>query len=111
MSGQLKVTSEAHEKLSGLLEGHPDAKAVRVMLKEDKCNGPSLIISLDVPNEKDLRSEHKGVIYVIDQALMQDLEGVTVDFVTEEGRGGFVIRSKAELNLTSDACNGDCGCS
>jgi Fe-S cluster assembly iron-binding protein IscA len=110
MSAELEVSSEAHDKLSTLLTEHPDATAVRVMLKEDKCKGPSLLISLDAPREEDLRSEHDGVLYVIDRELMLQLEGVTVDFVTDERRAGFVIRAKAELNLRDNGCAGGCAC-
>ena len=110
MSGEFHVSAEAHQKLASMLEDHPNAKAVRVFLQEDKCNGPSLLISLDERKDSDLASESDGIIYVIDKALFTRLEGVSVDFVVDGGRAGFSIQSEADLGLRSDACKDGCGC-
>ncbi len=101
MSAQLEVTQQAHQKLSELVEEHPDALAVRVIEHDDKCNGPSLMIRLDAPAAGDATVEHDGVTYVIEIDLAAKLGSVTVDFVQRGLKGGFEIRSENLPELAS----------
>lgn len=110
MSAQLEVSTAAHEKLTEILDDHPTATAVRVMVKEDRCNGPSLLLAFDQPKPTDATAEQNGVIYAIDLGLLEALEGVSIDLVQQDGRGGFEISSKAPLGRPTGDCKEGCGC-
>jgi Fe-S cluster assembly iron-binding protein IscA len=108
MRAQLEITQRAHEKLSELLDGHPEAPAVRIIYDRDTCKGPSLMIRFDAPAESDARVEHEGVTYVIDAKLADDLGALTVDFVQREHRAGFEILAEKLPDLVPGPPAGGC---
>lgn len=95
MSTPLQVTDEARSKLAELIDDHPEATAVRVIYQHDKCQGSTLMISLDASREGDHVVESEGLTCVIDGELAGRLGAVTIDFVRREDRSaGFELRAE-----------------
>lgn len=62
----------------------------RIMIEAGGCSGLKYKIGLDTtPREDDLVVETSGVRVFIDPLSQPMLNGVSVDFIEESGRGGF----------------------
>ena len=105
----LQVTDLAQEKLGEYLKQNSVQSAVRVYMADGCCSGASLSLGLDEQRESDHAMEAGGVTYLIDQALAEQVGGVTIDYVDEGTRAGFTIFSEKPLPAGDGQC-GSCSC-
>ena len=98
------LTDAAAEKVKSLIEaeGNPDL-ALRVAVRPGGCSGLSyeMYFDSDVAVD-DVRTEHGGVVVVIDPASAQHLAGAALDFNDGLQGAGFSIQNP---NATRS-----CGC-
>lgn len=98
------VTDAAAEKVKSLIEaeGNPDL-ALRVAVRPGGCSGLSyeMYFDSDIAAD-DLRTEHGGVVVVIDPASAQHLGGASLDF--KDGLQG------AGFSINNPSATRSCGC-
>src|SRR5262245_28961790 len=98
------LTDAAADKVKSLIEaeGNPDL-ALRVAVRPGGCSGLSyeMIFDSDIASD-DVRSEHRGVVVVIDHASAQHLGGASLDYNDGLQGAGFSIENP---NATRS-----CGC-
>ena len=62
---------------------------------------------LDEPADNDEIFDRDGIQYIIEKSLFETVKPINVDFVTQNGVGGFTVTS----NLSgSSTCGGACSC-
>ena len=73
-------------------------RPVRVDLQSSGCCDASLGLSVDTPGESDLIEELDGLTFVMSPETYQLVGEVTISYVNDAGREGFVITSSKPLN-------------
>lgn len=69
-----------------------------------------MALALDEPKDTDHTQEFDGITYLLDRALAEQVEAVSVDFVERGWRTGFVIATKKPLAFGIAECGGSCSC-
>ena len=103
----INVTMAAAEKIIESSEGLLDENGtfyLRARVVGGGCAGFSYDLYFDEsgPTDADELFESNGVKLIVDQLSMQYLEGVTIDYVTEELQSGFRFDNPNAV--------GSCGC-
>jgi iron-sulfur cluster assembly accessory protein len=101
----LHVTDDAKAEIAKALEGKGDAPVVRVFVTGYGCGGTSLGLTIDEPQEGDVRVDFDGCSVVMESALDEEMSGVTVDYRSSENGSGFIIKP----GKVQSAC-GTCSC-
>ncbi len=107
----IQVTQEAVQALKDELErlGRPGA-AVRILVKEKGCNCSRYRLAVeDAPAPGDRVVELEGLKVVADPRAAELLSGAVLDYVRQNGTGGFVIHPPQEVALEKHEGHG-CGC-
>jgi Fe-S cluster assembly iron-binding protein IscA len=64
-------------------------------------------MALDEPQADDEVMDHKGIKYLVNKELLEQVKPINVDFIENERGSGFSIFS----NLAKgDSCGGSCSC-
>lgn len=112
----LDITTEANEKLVEYLKDNNITSALRVLLMQGGCSGPSLGLALDEEKKQlDERFQRQDLTFLIDKELLRQCGGVTIDYIDSGSRSGFSVRSSKPLpgggGCSSGSCgSGGCGC-
>lgn len=112
----LDVTAEANEKLVEYLKDNNITSALRVLLMQGGCSGPSLGLALDEEKPLDERFQRQDLTFLIEKELLKQCGDVTVDYIDSGSRSGFSVRSSKPLPGAGSACSsgscgsGGCGC-
>jgi iron-sulfur cluster assembly protein len=69
-----------------------------------------LALALDEPKDTDESVETNGITYLIDKELSDRLGEVTVDYVEEGWRTGFMVSSVNPISSGPSACGSSCSC-
>ncbi|MBN1850624.1 MAG: Fe-S cluster assembly protein HesB [Deltaproteobacteria bacterium] len=64
-------------------------------------------MALDEPKENDEIIKDKGVTYLIDKGLYEDVKPINVDFIDAAMGSGFSISSNLQRGAS---CGGSCSC-
>lgn len=67
-------------------------------------------MALDEPKDEDETCELGDVTYLCERDLLDRLGKVSVDFVEQGWRSGFVVASEKPLGLQLGTCGGSCSC-
>jgi len=86
-----------------LVEENSADGAIKIFRSEGGCCGPSFGISITKSGEGgDDFIEKDGLKVFAEKAVLQDLEGATIDFINEGDQGGFII--------SGNSCGEGCSC-
>lgn len=104
-----EVSDKAGEMIKQFLEGKDGPHSVRLMMTGGGCCGGTLGMALDEPNENDQVFNEKGVTFIIDKELFEEVKPVSVDFVKSAMGEGFMIQSELSRK-TAGSCGGPGSC-
>ncbi|MDR3089536.1 MAG: IscA/HesB family protein [Desulfobulbaceae bacterium] len=108
----LTATDLAVEKLGEYLKANAITSAVRVFLQQGGCSGPTLSLALDEEKPGDVTCAKNGVSFLVEEALLAQCGGLTVEYVDAGARSGFMVRP--EIPIAGGGCSscssGGCGC-
>jgi Fe-S cluster assembly iron-binding protein IscA len=66
-------------------------------------------MALDEPQENDETFNEKGITFLVDKVLFEDVKPISVDFVESDTGAGFMVKSA--LSDKKDGCgSGSCSC-
>jgi iron-sulfur cluster assembly accessory protein len=105
----IDVTQTAQTKLADYMKQNSLTAPIRVYLSQGGCSGQSLALALDELKDTDQKTEFNGMTFLIDITLAERVGGVTVDFVEEGCRSGFMVSSEKPVATGGSSCG--CGCS
>ena len=63
-------------------------------------------MALDEPHGNDETFTEKGIVFLVDKGLFEDVKPISIDFVQTERGAGFAIKSQLS---TKSSC-GSCSC-
>ncbi len=100
----MKLTEAAVDEVRSMQAGKPEdaGKPLRVYIEKGGCSGMQYGMVFDQVREGDSRSEHGGVMVVVDPVSLDYLAGAVVDYSDDLSGGGFKIRNPN--------ASGTCGC-
>ena len=100
-----QVTEKASEMINAFLKDKDDSTYIRVFLSQGGWSGPSLGMALDEPKDTDEIIEDKGVKYLIDKVLYDEVKPINVDFVESAMGSGFSITSAMAKGNSCGSCS------
>jgi len=112
----LVVTAQANEKLVGYMKDNNISSALRVMLMQGGCSGPSLGLALDEEKPLDELFQRQALKFLVEKNLLQQCGSITIDYLEAGSRSGFNISSSNPLPSSGSGCSsgscgsGGCGC-
>ena len=102
-----EVTEKASEMIKDFLKDREEIPSIRIMLSQGGWSGPSLGMALDELRDEDETFNDRGIIYIIQKELFEQIKPVKVDYVNSEMGSGFSISSEAQMG---GSCGGSCSC-
>lgn len=105
----ITVTEGANEAIKSIMAERSLVAPLRIQLVAGGCGGPQLGLAVSEAKDGDERLDLDGQVYLIDQNLGQRTGGVTVDFIDEDARQGFVITSENQI-FQESGCGSCCSC-
>jgi iron-sulfur cluster assembly protein len=112
----LDVTTQANEKLVGYMKENNITSALRVMLMQGGCSGPSLGLALDEKKPLDELFKRQDLTFLVEKNLLEQCGAIKVDYLEAGSRSGFSISSSNALPGAGGGCSsgscasGGCGC-
>jgi len=88
----------AVQAIKAFLEEKGLERPLRIHLQSSGCCDPSLALSLDHIHETDILQNEHGLTFVISPETVQLVGEVTIAYVDELGRRGFVLTSRKPLS-------------
>ena len=89
----IKLEPGVSQVIKSLLADRGIQKPIRIELNFNGCCDASLCLLADTMSETDLKLESDGLIFVVNPETYQLVGEVTVSYVDEIGRKGFVLTS------------------
>lgn len=108
----LTLTTPAQSKMSDLFQQVDDSvKGVRVFATAGGCSGISFGMTFtDIINEDDGVLALEGFQLVVDEATMEYLRGVEIDFVDDgDGNATFVFNNLPQMGGGCGSCGSSSG--
>lgn len=112
----LDVTRQASEKLVDYMKDNNITSALRVILMQGGCSGPSLGLALDEEKPLDELFQQEELTFLIEKKLLEQCGDIIIDYLEAGSRSGFNIKSSNTLPGTGSGCSsgscssGGCGC-
>jgi Fe-S cluster assembly iron-binding protein IscA len=94
----VKMTAEAREAVKSFLTTRDNPRTIRIDLHSTGCCDSSLGLSVDEVRENDLIQEIDGLTLVINPEIYELVGEITISYVDEKGKKGFVLNSGKPLN-------------
>ena len=94
----VKVTAEAIAAIKSFLIRKDNPQTIRIDLHSTGCCDSSLGMNLDKIRENDLIQEIEGLTFAINPEIYELVGEVTISYVDEKGKKGFVMSSSKPLN-------------
>jgi len=95
---QVKLESGAGRAVSIFLKEKDINRPLRIDLRFTGCCDASLGLRVDDISESDLYVEADGLTFIIDPEVYQAAGEVTISYVEEEGRKGFLLTSQMPIS-------------
>ncbi len=109
ISDEIKVSPEAVEQLSMIMENEEDVVGIRIFVSGGGCGGMSYGMTLvDEPSELDCVLKKDGITIYVDAVALSFLDGVEIDYKTEGLNKSFVFINAFAASGGSGTCGG-CG--
>ncbi len=106
----IQVTESAQQAIKAFMQEKQLDSALRVFMQQGGCSGSALRLSLDEANDGDESVQVAGLTYIIDKQLSQITGDVTVDYVDDGMRQGFMLTSAQALPGAGGGCGSGCSC-
>lgn len=90
----ITVTQDAIEAVRAFLEKNGLQKTIRIHLQSTGCCDASLGLMVDDIHENDLDQDIQGIPFVISPELLEMTGNITIDYVSQKHKTGFVLTSK-----------------
>ena len=90
----ITATPEAIEAIRVFLEKNNLQKPVRIHLQSTGCCDASLGLMADDAHENDLVQDIQGITFVISPEVLEMTGNITIDYVSQKHKTGFVLTSK-----------------
>ncbi len=90
----ITATPEAIEAIRVFLEKNNLQKPVRIHLQSTGCCDASLGLMADDAHENDLVQDIQGITFVISPEVLEMTGNITIDYVSQQHKTGFVLTSK-----------------
>ena len=102
-----EVTENASDKIKELLKDKESAP-IRIMMSQGGCSGPALGMAIDEATEEDEVFDDRGLTYVIERDLYEEVKPLKVDYVKNPMGEGFSISSGMPMAGGCEGCHGSC---
>jgi len=89
----VKLESRAGQAIKSFLAEKGIQRPVRIHLQFTGCCDPSLGLSVNSIRKPDLIEEVDGLTFVIDPEVYQLVGNITISYIDEIGRKGFILTS------------------
>ena len=89
----VKLEARAGQAIKSFLAEKGIQRPLRIHLQFTGCCDPSLGLSVDSIREPDLIEEVDGLTFVIDPEVYQLVGNITISYIDEIGRKGFILTS------------------
>lgn len=89
-----EVTEKASEMAKKFLEAREGPKSIRVYRDEGDWKGPHLVMAFDQPKESDQIFEDKGLTFIVDKELFNDIKPLKIDYIESVLGAGFIFESE-----------------
>jgi Fe-S cluster assembly iron-binding protein IscA len=93
MTFTVKLEAGAGQAIKSFLAEKGIQRPLRIHLQFTGCCDPSLGLSVDSIREPDLIEEVDGLTFVIDPEVYQLVGDITISYIDEIGRKGFILTS------------------
>ena len=94
----IELTSEAAAAIRSTLIGKNSKQPIRIDIHNTGCCDCSLGLAVDEVREKDLVQKAGGLTFVMNPEIHELAGDVTIAYVDEKGKKGFVLTSSKPLN-------------
>jgi Fe-S cluster assembly iron-binding protein IscA len=64
-------------------------------------------MALDEPQENDEKFNEKGIAFIVEKELFQEVQPINIEFVESPTGAGFMIKSELSKN---SGCGSSCSC-
>lgn len=109
LSNQINVSDEAVKQLLALTESEDGVNGVRIFVSGGGCGGMSYGMTfVDQPTQFDATLDKDGLKVHVDAVALGFLEGVEIDYQTEDANPSFVFKNVFANTSSGGACGG-CG--
>ena len=101
-----QVTEKANEMIWEFQKDKDDVPPIRLKLFPSSCGKPTWRMTLDEPQQNDETFHDRGVTFLIDKQLFEQVKPVKIDYVhTAPGDGdGFSISANLSKAVSSGSC-------
>lgn len=97
----IEISKQARQQLQEFRDRRGPDGCVRIGILSGSTSGPSLGVVVDDKSDSDTLFDFDGLEVIIDKALLEYCQEITVDYVQQEGggcgSGGFRITPKISL--------------
>lgn len=109
LTDEIKVSPEAIKQLIALTEDEPEVHGVRIFVSGGGCDGMQYGMTfVEQPTQFDCVMEVAGVNIYVDAVALGFLEGVEIDYTTQDFNESFVFRNTFAKTGGTGTC-GTCG--
>jgi Fe-S cluster assembly iron-binding protein IscA len=95
---RVKLESGAGRAVGRFLEEKGIVRTLRIDLNFSGCCDPSLCLRADDIGRDDLYTEVEGLTFIVDPEVYRLAGAVTISYVDEEGRQGFLLTSERPVS-------------
>ncbi len=95
---QVKLESGTGRAVSSFLNEKGISRPIRIDLKFAGCCDASLGLRVDDICETDLQTEVEGLIFIIEAEVYRLTGEITIAYVEEEGRKGYLLTSERPVS-------------
>ncbi|MCW8935053.1 MAG: iron-sulfur cluster assembly accessory protein [Gammaproteobacteria bacterium] len=109
LTDEVKISPEAMNQLSAIIDQEPDASGIRIFVSGGGCSGMTYGMTLvEQPSKFDFVLEAEKLNLYVDSVALGYLTGVEVDYKTEGLNQSFVFKNVFAQTGGSGSCGG-CG--
>lgn len=94
----IKVLPEAMEAIRTFLNERERPKSIRIQLQSTGCCDASLGLMADTIRAEDLTYDLQGITFMISHELCILAGDITIAYINEQHRTGFVLTSEKPIN-------------
>ena len=94
----MKLGPGASQAIKSILSDKGIEQPIRIDLHSSGCCDSSLYLCVDTASESDLTVELDGLTFVINPDIYQVVGEVTISYVNEIGRKGFILTSSKPVS-------------
>jgi iron-sulfur cluster assembly protein len=104
----LEITEKASEMIKDFLKDRDEIQAIRIILSQGGCSGPSLGMAMDESRDDDREFDDRGIKFVVEKSLYERVKPIKVDYLSSHTGSGFNLTSNMPVQPSS--CCSACSC-